>query len=151
MIKEKKSFLGTGWSFPPTFSTTSKTLQMVSEDKDIEQSLFLLIATIPGERMLRPHYGCDLHSQVFQRINNHIKTIIIDLITTAVKHCEPRIILDEVEVKVSPERQGIIFVILHYTIIQTNSRKNMVYPYYIEEGTNLPVIHAREQVFELDQ
>jgi len=149
-MKEKKSFLGTGWSFPPTFSTSSKTLQLVTEEKDIEQSLYLLIATIPGERMLRPLYGCDLHSQVFQKINNHIQTIIIDLIATAVKQCEPRIELEEVEVNVSPESQGIIFIVLHYTIIQTNSRSNMVYPFYIEEGTSLPAMHARESILELD-
>ncbi len=143
MSAEKKSFLGTGWSFPPTFNHKRKTVEMVTEDDDIQQSLFLLIGTIPGERILRPIYGCDLHSQVFERLSSRTRLRITDLITKAIKKSEPRIILENIDIQWSKEDVGIIFIQIEYTIIQTNSRSNMVYPFYLEEGTNLPLrIHS---------
>lgn len=111
---------------------------MVSEEADIIQSLNLLIGTLPGERIMRPLYGCDLYSQVFERINAETKSRIKYLIKNAIKRFEHRIILEDIEIKVTKEKEGIIFIVLHYTIIQTNSRSNMVYPFYIEEGTNIP-------------
>jgi len=68
----KKSFLGTGWGFPPEFNELTLSVNMVSEEEDIRQSLFILLSTTPGERPLNPAYGCDLQSLVFEKISESI-------------------------------------------------------------------------------
>ena len=70
MEENAKSFLGTGWSFPPRFSKQAEGLELSSFEDDIAESLYILLSTTPGERIMNPEYGCDLQSQVFQNINN---------------------------------------------------------------------------------
>ncbi|MEM9836880.1 MAG: GPW/gp25 family protein [Bacteroidota bacterium] len=132
-----KSFLGTGWSFPPAFNPLDHTVELVSEAADIRQSLHLLFSTLPGERIMKPEYGCDLQSMVFERLTASTEGQIIDLITTAVLRFEPRIILDEVIVTMDDALEGRINITVLYTIRITNSRDNIVYPFYFNEGTNI--------------
>ncbi|MBC6996658.1 GPW/gp25 family protein [Neolewinella lacunae] len=132
-----KSFLGTGWSFPPAFQLTTGAVQMVSEEDDIRQSLFLLFSTTPGERLMRPGYGCDLQMLVFERLNASTESQIADLIRMSILHYEPRITVEEVHVTLSDALQGRIDIAVFYTIRLTNSRDNIVYPFYFREGTNV--------------
>lgn len=133
----QQSFLGTGWSFPPTFHLGSDSVEMVSEDEDIRQSLFLLISTIPGERLMRPAYGCDLHKLVFEQISQTLRVEIISLVKFAILRHEPRIKLDSVAVSISPENYGLLYIAVEYIIKTTNSRSNIVYPFYLKEGTHV--------------
>ena len=132
-----KSFLGTGWSFPPTFDQRSGAVEMVTEEADIHQSLFLLFSTSPGERLLKPAFGCDLHSLVFDALTPALENRIIDLITTSVLRFEPRVITEDVSVLLVDEYQGRIDIEFTYIIRLTNSRHNIVYPFYFQEGTNV--------------
>ncbi len=136
-----KSFLGTGWSFPPQFNFTSKDLQTVSEEDDIQQSLFILFSTYPGERVMQPSYGCDLRSMVFENITESTRTAIKDIIERAILFFEPRIDLNFVEVEQDKENikqgVGVLNILVDYTIRTTNTRSNMVYPFYFQEGTNI--------------
>ena len=132
-----KSFLGTGWSFPPTFDHFDHSLEMVSEEKDIRQSLYILIATIPGERIMNPAYGCDLHGLVFDAITESTRYEIIAAVTQAIRLFEPRITVHNVEVHVASYDPGMLHIVVDYTVIQTNSRSNIVYPFYLKEGTNI--------------
>ncbi len=132
-----KSFLGTGWSFPPSFGDRAQSLAMVVGEEDIKQSLFLLFATTPGERLMRPNYGCDLHEVVFESFSPSTESRIVDMISTAVLRFEPRITVDEVRVRFHEEISGRIDIQVLYTIRVTNSRDNIVYPFYFREGTNL--------------
>src|SRR3569833_2895720 len=79
-----KSFLGTGWGFPPTFSNKSVTVGMLSDEADIESSLQILLSTRKGERVLRPDYGCNLDELVFEPLTTTFETYIKDLIATAI-------------------------------------------------------------------
>ena len=105
-----KSFLGTGWSFPPTFNETANSIVMVSAERDIAESLFILLSTTPGERIMRPEYGCDLHSKVFSRVNSTFKHDIIDLISVAVSKFEPRVEIEKIEVDTSEVLDGIVYI-----------------------------------------
>jgi phage baseplate assembly protein W len=134
-----KSFLGTGWSFPPSFNHHNSTFELVSEEDDIRQSLMLLIATAPGERIMNPAYGCDLNSLVFEPINDATCFEIISMVRMAILQFEPRVIVDEVVVHVASLEPGILHIQVDYTVIQTNSRSNFVYPFYLQEGTNIAV------------
>lgn len=110
---------------------------MVSENEDILQSLEILLSTIPGERIFRPNYGCDTNKWMFSRMNLSEKTRIINTIEMAILEGEPRIKLESVNVEIKDEREGILWINIEYVVSQTNSRSNIVYPFYIKEGTNL--------------
>ncbi len=132
-----KSFLGTGWSFPLEFNGAAKNVQTVSKEEDIQQSLFILFSTHPGERVMQPSYGCNLRSMVFENISVSTETMIKDMIQRAVLFFEPRIDLNFIDLDKSRISQGILDILIEYTVRETNSRSNIVYPFYFQEGTNI--------------
>lgn len=132
-----ESFLGTGWSFPPSFDKTARFVRMSSDEKDIRESLLVLLSTRPGERIMVPGYGCSLESLLFESINLTLTTQITDLIRTAILYYEPRIDLENVTLDQTHILDGRIDIILNYRIRTTNSRQNMVYPFYRNEGNDI--------------
>ena len=84
-----------------------------------------------------PNYGCNLDELLFKPLNLTLKTYVTDLIKTAILYHEPRIDLNKIEIDPSDELNGVLLIKLDYTIRITNSRKNMVYPFYKEEGNEL--------------
>jgi uncharacterized protein len=132
-----KSFLGTGWSFPPSFSNIKKGVILVSEEDDIRQSLQILLSTTVGERVMEPEYGCNLNSYVFETLNSSVKANIVNMVQRAILYFEPRIKVNAVEIKGNEDVEGFLSIMIAYTIITTNSRSNYVYPFYINEGTNI--------------
>ncbi|MFK7798812.1 MAG: GPW/gp25 family protein [Aureispira sp.] len=136
-MAENKSFLGSGWSFPPRFLESTEGLELSHDDRDIAESIFILLTTTPGERVMNPRYGCDLHSMVFANMGNTTKTIIEDKIATAILYFEPRIDLNEIKIDSSDYLEGKLNINITYQIKGTNSRKNMVYPFYLTEGTDV--------------
>jgi len=132
-----KGFLGLGWRFPPEFNRYEKSVSMVSEEEDIREALRILIFTVPGERIFHPAYGCGLKRMVFEHINESAVTEIKDVIERAVLFFEPRITLNTVEVDAENMLEGQLKIQLSYTIRTTNSRSNMVFPFYYREGTRL--------------
>jgi phage baseplate assembly protein W len=112
---------------------------MVENQKDIEQSLEILLSTSVGERVLRSDYGCDLTAMLFESITVTLLTKIKRIIERAITQYEPRIDLNNIFFTNQNKNQleGIINIQLEYTIRSTNSRLNFVYPFYIKEGTNI--------------
>jgi hypothetical protein len=136
-VATDKRFLGTGWSFPPTFDSLTKGVTMVSAEIDIRQSLMILLGTTPGERVMQPSYGCGLRHLVFENLNQSTLTDIRDVIERAVRFFEPRIILNLVSIDDSDWIEGLLRIGLDYTIISTNTRNNLVYPLYLREGSGV--------------
>ncbi len=134
---ENKSFLGRGWSFPPEFNRESKAVKMLEDEEDIRSSLHILLSTRPGERVMVPGYGCNLDELLFSPLNLTIKTYVVDLIRTAILYYEPRIDVNKIEIDQTDEFYGVLLIRIDYTIRVTNSRMNMVYPFYKEEGNEL--------------
>ena len=135
-MEEKKSFLGTGWGFPPTFIKGLNGVVMISDEEDIKSSLEILLTTTVGERILQPKYGCDLSKYVFDPLDTTLKTVIKTLIEDAILFYEPRILVDQVELEDNPN-EGILLIKIDYTIATTNTRYNFVFPFYLVEGTNI--------------
>ena len=136
-MSNDKSFLGTGWGFPPDFDNTTNNVVMLSDEEDIQSSLEILLSTRPGERVMRPDYGCNLDELVFESLTTTFTTYIKDLITTAILYHEPRIQVNKIDLQEAGELEGRILIIIEYTIRSTNSRINFVYPYYRAEGTEI--------------
>lgn len=132
-MNKERSFLGTGWGFPPQFSKSLQNVGMLSDADDIQSSLEILLSTRPGERIMRPDYGCNLDELVFEPLTTTFKTYIKDLVSTAILYHEPRIEVNKIELEDTGELEGRILIIIDYTIRSTNSRFNFVFPFYKEE------------------
>jgi phage baseplate assembly protein W len=137
MDKSEKSFLGKGWSFPPSFDNQSRSVKMVSEEEDIRQSIRIILGTIPGERIMFPEFGCGIIKRVFETRDATSMTILKDLIYDSILFFEPRIKSEEISIVSDPINRGKLLVNISYKIIITNTRTNMVYPFYAVEGTNI--------------
>jgi len=132
------SFLGTGWAFPPAFDNISGSVEMVSDYKDIEQSLNILLSTSLGERVMQPDYGCNLTDYMFESLSSTLIGIIKQKVENAILYYEPRIIAEKVEVTTADSFdliEGKFTISVEYSIPQTNSRFNYVYGYFLNEAS----------------
>ena len=137
IMSEQTSFLGKGWKFPPEFSKGPDHVEMSSNEEDIKESLIILLSTRIGERVMNPDYGCNLDDLLFNPLNLTLKTYVADLVKTAILYFEPRIDLQKVEITPNDDLEGELLIELDYTIRTTNSRRNLVYPFYRGEGTDV--------------
>ena len=128
-------FLGRGWSFPPRVSPLTRATEMVEGEEDIAQSLFVLLSTSPGERIMAPTYGCDLQPFVFADLTTSLLSQIRDLVATAVVRWEPRIDLNGVSAELDAEDLSTVLIGVDYRVRATNTRNNLVFPFYVQEGT----------------
>lgn len=134
MIKEN-DFLGQGWAFPPDFSWEHKGANMVREKEDIEQSLLILFSTQLGERVMQHEYGCNLQSLVYEHFDRTTVTFLKDTIETAIIYHEPRIKLVKIDASETLGENGCILFDIEYLIRTTNTRTNLIYPFYLFEAT----------------
>jgi phage baseplate assembly protein W len=133
----ERSFLGRGWSFPPTFSKSSNDVLMTSDEEDIRKSLEILLSTTIGERFLQPSYGCNLENFVFEPMNATTRTLIKITVKDAILLFEPRIKLLSVDLDtLFFINEGRADIHVNYEIKGTNSRFNLVYPFYMNEASN---------------
>ncbi|GAB1857160.1 GPW/gp25 family protein [Flavobacteriaceae bacterium MHTCC 0001] len=132
---EEDNFLGTGWSFPPTFNPHERSVATVSDEEDIRQSLEILMSTRLGERILLSDYGCGIHAMPFESITVTFLTKLKSIIKKAILLYEPRIDLEDVFFTSPKAEEGVINIQLQYKVRTTNSRLNYVYPFYIKEGS----------------
>ncbi|AQS39599.1 phage baseplate assembly protein W [Shewanella psychrophila] len=131
----ERSFLGTGWCFPPKFMATERSVEMVSAEEDIEQSIHIILSTSPGERVMDPLFGCGIKKMVFEEINQATIAKLVHLISRSLLYFEPRINVELIEIGTDNALEGRLDIDLSFTVITTNARRNMVYPFYILEGT----------------
>lgn len=130
-------FLGRGWQFPPTFSGASKQVQMSDAEANINQSIDLILQTQRGERSLLPYFGSNLRSYLFKSKDATLKAEIAQSVRDTLLHDEPRIHVDDVLVEYLNQPESTVAISVVYTIKQTNTRHNHVFPFSLLEGTNL--------------
>lgn len=135
-VTDTASILGTGWSFPPSFSKATREVLLTSDEEDIKKSLEILLSTTIGERFLQPDYGCNLDNYVFEPMNATITTSIKITVKNAIILYEPRLKLISVRLDQTFITEGRVDIIVEYDIISTNSRFNLVYPFYLNEANN---------------
>ncbi|WP_309641284.1 GPW/gp25 family protein [Flavobacterium sp.] len=134
-MKQEPSFLGTGWGFPPTFNNNAASVKTVSDEDDIHQSLHILFSTQLKERVMRSDYGCDMTAMLYENLTTTLLTKMKGIIEHAILMFEPRIDLLDIDFHTENTIEGLINIEINYIIRTTNSRKNFVFPYYLEEGT----------------
>jgi uncharacterized protein len=134
---ERPDILGKGWSYPPAFSLAAQQPKMAAEAEDVEQSLKILLSTRPGELLMEPRFGCNLDVLLFEPLTTSLVTHVKELIQNAILYYEPRIELQKIAIDGSRTANGIILIELDYFIRSYNSRFNLVFPLYMEEGSNV--------------
>lgn len=134
-MDENKTFLGTGWSFPPTFQRETGQVQMVSAEEDIQQSMQILFTTALGERVMLHNYGSEMSRYLFEEIDHGLINNIKNAVSNAIITYEPRVDPNEVDVRESADQPGLLLISINYTVRSTNTRYNMVFPFYINEAT----------------
>ncbi|MFA9516352.1 GPW/gp25 family protein [Halopenitus sp. H-Gu1] len=123
-------FLGRGWSFPVA-TDSSGAIELVEGETDIEQSIRIILETAPGERVMRPDFGCGIHDYVFETVDATTRTLIESEIEDALTRWEPRIEVLSVAAEMGDRREGRLDVVIEYRIRRTNGEFNMVYPFYV--------------------
>ncbi|WP_372772000.1 GPW/gp25 family protein [Mangrovibacterium sp.] len=133
---EENTFLGRGWSFPPAFSRGGHGVNMVDDEEDIRQSLLILLATARGERVMQPDFGANMDELLFERLSVSVAQRVSARTKKAILFFEPRVKVDDVNFVIDAAN-GIVEIRIDYTVIATNNRRNIVYPYYLTEGTDI--------------
>lgn len=133
------SFLGAGWSFPPTFELGTYQLNMTHKENNINQSIRVILNTAQGERSLMPLFGSPLRNYLFKTFDAALQQEIIDVVKSTLLNYEPRITVDEVTLEILNEERTSVAIHIAYTIKKTNSRHNHVFPFIQNEATNIMI------------
>jgi uncharacterized protein len=129
-----KDFLGVGWKFPVGVESSGKIALSKYED-DIKEAILIILNTAKGERVMRPDFGCGIHDMVFQTINMSTLSVIEMNVREALTQYEPRIELINVNISTEQIDQGKLVISIDYNVRSTNNQFNVVYPFYLNEGT----------------
>jgi len=128
-----KEFLGIGWKFLIKLDSSGK-FKLSKYEEDIEESIRIILGTIPGERVMRPEFGCGIYEYVFSTINISNLALIEEEVKKALTLYEPRIEIIKIKASADTNREGLVLIDIEYRVISTNTRQNLVYPFYLIEG-----------------
>lgn len=124
-----EEFIGAGWSFPVRTDATGR-VALVSHEREIEESIRLILGTAFGERPMRPDYGCAIHDHVFAGVDSDIAARIAVAVRSSLVRWEPRIDVEDVQVRFDPEDAALIYIDVRYSVGDTNDPRNLVFPFY---------------------
>jgi phage baseplate assembly protein W len=125
-----QEFIGAGWAFPLRTDRTGS-IALVRDQREIEESIHLILATSPGERPMRPEFGCSVHDYVFAPADAATAGDIAYAVRVALDRWEPRITLENVIVNFDGADAGVLLIDVQYTIRGTNDPRNLVFPFYV--------------------
>ncbi|GAA1531943.1 GPW/gp25 family protein [Nocardioides humi] len=123
-------FVGAGWSFPLRTDATGR-VALVNGAEEIEESIRLILMTAPGERPMRPEFGCAVHDFVFAPADAATAGDIAYAVRVALNRWEPRIELGDVVVRFDAVDRGVLYVDIGYSLRGVNDPRNLVFPFYV--------------------
>ncbi len=133
-VGERKDFLGRGWSMPVQLDPRTGLVESVAAEEDIRQSIRIILETAPGERVMRPNFGCGIHELVFAAVDSTVIQRICSEVEEAMRRCEARIDVLAVTVDEAATAQGELLIEMEYRVRKTNQTGNLVFPFYFREG-----------------
>lgn len=128
-----REHLGVGWRFPLQVTPNGKIAQAHYERR-IEESIYLILSTAKGERVMLPDFGCGIHELVFAPNNSSTLAVVTHMVREALVAFEPRIDLVDVTAETAPGEPNLLLIRMSYRVRETNAMGNLVYPFYITEG-----------------
>lgn len=131
---EQKGFLGRGWAMPVALDPRTGRIAQSAYEEDIRQSIRIILETAPGERVMRPDFGCGIHELVFTNLDSTTLQLIRSSVEEALRRYEARIEVLGINVDDSEALSGKLLVELEYNVRKTNQTGNLVFPFYFQEG-----------------
>jgi phage baseplate assembly protein W len=128
-----QEFLGVGWKYPVQLKDPGE-ISMSRYEEDIREAIMIILGTAPGERVMRPEFGCGIHRYVFAPNNTRTASLVRFDVEEALNRWEPRIELETVTVQPDPAEPATLRISIDYKVRATDSRFNLVYPFYLERG-----------------
>lgn len=129
-----KSFLGGGLAFPLRMTEDGRTFLAVSGEEKIKQSIYIILMTKTGERLLQPKFGSRIHDYVYELPGETVMTLLCNEVIQAIYRWEHRVEDVEADVDTSEISNGSVIIAVNYKVRATNRPDNLVFPYYLEEG-----------------
>ena len=126
-------FIGRGWAFPLRTDATGG-IALVSREREIEEAIRLVLGTSPGERPMRPDFGCRIHDYIFGLADATTANEVSVEVTRALEQWEPRVDVQDVVVSFDALDQTLLYIDVRYSIRRTNDRRNLVFPFYVIPG-----------------
>ena len=133
-MDERKDFLGRGWAMPVALDPRTGLVATAEYEEDIRQSIRIILETAPGERVMRPNFGCGIHELVFAAVDTTTLQRIRSTVEEALRRCEARIDVLSVTVDEDATSEGKLEIELEYRVRKTNQIGNLVFPFYFREG-----------------
>ena len=128
-----KPFLGVGTAFPPRLDPATQSFLRAEYEESVRQAILLILGTAPGERLMRPEFGCGIHDLVFENLSFGTLGRVQQAVDEALLRLEPRIDVTSIEVR--PGGDGNVLLIhIQYQVRATNNAFNLVYPFYLQQG-----------------
>jgi phage baseplate assembly protein W len=124
------AFIGRGLTFPMGVDHTGA-IAMTNGAEDLDRSIRVVLATAPGERVMRPEFGCRIWDLLFEPINANTLGLMAQSVREAVAQWEPRVDVDEVDVVPDPSDGGLVRIAVSFSVRTTNDRRNLVFPFYV--------------------
>ncbi len=140
-------FVGAGWAFPLSTDATGG-IALVVREREIEEAIRIILGTAPGERPMRPEFGCRVHDHVFAPANSSTAGAIAHDVRSALEQWEPRIELRDVTVSFDQVDAGTLYIDIRYLIRGLNDPRNLVFPFYVipaEPGVSSPAGPVKNQ------
>ena len=129
MSADAQDFVGRGWAFPLRLDSTGA-FALSGGDDDVAESIRLILGTSPGERPLRPEFGCPIHELIFDTVDAALSGRVGALVEAALTRWEPRIEVLGVHASPDPVAPHVLRIGVDYRISATNDRRNLVFPFY---------------------
>lgn len=123
-------FVGAGWAFPVSTDATGG-IALVAGEREIAEAIRLILGTAPGERPMRPEFGCRINDHVFAPVNAATAGAIVHDVRSALEQWEPRIDLKDVRVSFSAAEAGTLYIDISYLIRGRSDPRNLVFPFYV--------------------
>jgi phage baseplate assembly protein W len=129
-----RAFLGVGWRFPLQVTSTGG-VALSQYEQRVEESIYLILSTAKGERVMLPDFGCGIHDLVFGINDPRTRSAIVQLVRKALTTYEPRIDVLDISADSSDDQPNLLLIRINYRIRANNAIGNLVYPFYINERT----------------
>lgn len=121
---------GKRWAFPPRLGDRNQ-ISLVEDDANIRQAIYVIINTVPGERVMRPDFGCEIHSLIFSPANFETAALAELYVREALTRWEPRIDIHDITVTPGATERGELIIEIAYRIKDQHDLRSLVYPYYL--------------------
>jgi len=128
-----RAFLGTGWKFPLQVSPDGSMARAQYEQR-IEESVYLILSTGRGERVMLPDFGCGIHELVFAPNSSRTRSVVVQQIRQSLALFERRIDVLDVTAESADDQPNLLLIRVNYRLRSNNAVGNLVYPFYVQEG-----------------